>query len=76
MKIKKKYKVRKGAIYCEIRMSESVNDRGSLTSDIGEIEIVNDENEFEDQRLGFILNYLSLVYGTTPIVFKKGVESE
>jgi hypothetical protein len=53
-------------------MSESVNERGSTSSDIGEIEIVTDNNELEDQRLRFFLNYLNIVYGTTPVIFKKG----
>jgi hypothetical protein len=53
-------------------MSENVNERGSTSSDIGEIEISTDNNELEDQRLRFIFNYLNIIYGTTPIEFKKG----
>ncbi len=53
-------------------MSENVNERGSTSSDIGEIEISTDNNELEDQRLRFIFNYLNIVYGTTLIGFKKG----
>jgi hypothetical protein len=55
-------------------MTESVNERGSTSSDIGEVEIAIDDNELEDQRLRFILNYLNIIYGTTPTGFKKGVE--
>jgi hypothetical protein len=55
-------------------MTESVNERGSTSSDIGEVEIAIDDNELEDQRLRFILNYLNIIYGTTPTGFKKGVK--
>jgi hypothetical protein len=54
-------------------MSESVNERYSISSDIGEVEIANDDMELEDQRLRFFLNYLNIVYGTTPTIFKKSV---
>jgi hypothetical protein len=54
-------------------MSASVNERGSLSSDIGEIEIAPDDMELEDQRLRFFLTYLNMIYGTTPAIFKKGV---
>jgi hypothetical protein len=53
-------------------MSENINERGSISSDIGEIEIAIDDNELEDQRLRFFLNYLNIVYGTTLPIFKKG----
>ncbi len=55
-------------------MTESVNERGSTSSDIGEVEIAIDDNELEDQRLRFIFNYLNIVYGTTPTIFKKSIE--
>ncbi|CAF4379328.1 unnamed protein product, partial [Adineta steineri] len=54
-------------------MSESINERGSLSSDIGEIEISTDDTEFEDQRFRFFLSYLNIVYGTTPTVFKTAI---
>jgi hypothetical protein len=54
-------------------MSENLNERGSITSDIGEVEIATDDLEFEDQRLRFFLAYLNMVYGTTPTSFKKGL---
>jgi len=53
-------------------MNENINERGSTSSDIGEIEISTDNNELEDQRLRFIFNYLNIVYGITLIGFKKG----
>jgi hypothetical protein len=49
-----------------------INERGSTSSDLGELEIITDDNELEDQRLRFILNYLNLIFGITTIVFKKG----
>ncbi|CAF4466971.1 unnamed protein product, partial [Rotaria magnacalcarata] len=52
-------------------MNESVNERSSISSDIGEVEIANDDMELEDQRFRFILSYLNIVYGTTPVAFKK-----
>ncbi|UJR10317.1 hypothetical protein I4U23_014523 [Adineta vaga] len=54
-------------------MSESVNERGSLSSDLGDVEISSDDMEFEDQRLRFFLSYLQIVYGTTPAIFKKAI---
>ncbi|CAF3706752.1 unnamed protein product [Rotaria sordida] len=54
-------------------MNENVNERSSISSDIGEIEIVNDDMELEDQRFRFIVTYLNIVYGTTPIAFKKAI---
>ncbi len=51
-----------------------INERGSTSSDLGEVEIITDDNELEDQRLRFILNYLNLIFGITTIVFKKGGE--
>jgi hypothetical protein len=53
-------------------MSESVNERGSLSSDLGVVELSSDDLELEDQRLRFFLSYLKIVYGTTPTAFKKG----
>ncbi|CAF1144709.1 unnamed protein product, partial [Rotaria magnacalcarata] len=54
-------------------MNESVNERSSISSDIGEVEIANDDMELEDQRFRFILSYLNIVYGTTPVAFKKAI---
>jgi hypothetical protein len=54
-------------------MSENTNERGSISSDIGEIEISPDDMELEDQRFRFFLTYLNIIYGTTPTAFKKGV---
>ncbi|CAF3388923.1 unnamed protein product [Rotaria sp. Silwood1] len=54
-------------------MNESVNERSSISSDIGEVEIVNDDMELEDQRFRFIVTYLNIVYGTTLIAFKKAI---
>lgn len=53
-------------------MSESVNERGSLTSELGEVDLSSDDLEVDDQRIRFFLSYLKIVYGTTPIAFKKG----
>ena len=55
-------------------MTESVNERGSTSSELGDVEIIENDNELEDQRLRFILNYLSLIFGTTSVAFKKGGE--
>ncbi|CAF2541436.1 unnamed protein product [Rotaria sp. Silwood2] len=54
-------------------MNESANERSSISSDIGEVEILNDDMELEDQRFRFIITYLNIVYGTTPIAFKKAI---
>lgn len=56
-------------------MNESINERSSISSDIGEAELVNDDMELEDQRLRFILAYLNITYSITPTAFKKGAFS-
>lgn len=53
-------------------MNDSINERSSISSDIGDVEIANDDIELEDQRFRFIFNYLSIAYSITPIIFKKG----
>ena len=57
----------------ELVMSDNINERGSTSSDIAEVEIVSDEHELDDLRLRFISNYLTIAFGTTPVAFKKGV---
>ena len=53
-------------------MSESVNERGSLSSDIGDVEISSsDDMELDDLRFRFFLSYLNIVFGTTPSAFQK-----
>ena len=53
-------------------MSDSVNERGSITSDGTETDTTTDESEFDDPRLVFFLEYLTIAYGTTTSAFKKG----
>jgi hypothetical protein len=53
-------------------MSENLKERGSTSSDGTDSETVADDSEFDDPRLRFFLDYLNLVYGTTPAAFKKG----
>lgn len=46
-----------------------MNERSSMSS---EMNTPMDENELEDQRLRFFLDYLNIIYGTTSVAFKKG----
>lgn len=55
-----------------ITMSESVNERGSLSSELGDVEISSsDDMELDDPRFRFFLSYLNIVFGTTPTAFQK-----
>lgn len=56
-------------------MNESINERGSTSSEIAEVEIVADDQELDDPRLRFIFNYLTLAFGTTHVAFKKGAQN-
>ena len=53
-------------------MSDSVNERGSITSDGTETDTATDESEFDDPRLGFFVEYLNIAFGTSTSTFKKG----
>ena len=59
-------------LYTTVIMNETLHDRSSVTSDVGDIESSQNENQLDDQRFQFIFNYLNLVYGITPVVFQKG----
>jgi len=59
-------------LYTTVIMNETLHDRSSVTSDVGDIESSQNENQLDDQRFQFIFNYLNLVYGITPVAFQKG----
>ena len=51
-------------------MSENLDERPMV--DANESDGTNDDLEFDDPRMKFLLNYLNLVFGTTPSGLKKG----
>lgn len=53
-------------------MSENLDER--TLSDGNESDVINDDLEFDDPRIHFILNYLNLIFGTNPNGLKKGTD--
>lgn len=56
-------------------MSENLDERTAGHSNSTESDVViNDDLEFDDARILFILNYLNLVFGTSASGLKKGTD--